>query len=101
MKVFLILLTLSITFISCSSSSNDRQLKPNTHSEAYLLGDKHASDMLIQCSDTTQIQEYLLEIAARRSNIESHLGSQAATDYEGGFRNHIVNHNDTLAKMLF
>lgn len=92
---------------SCSRTDNAADQTPaslpagNPKSELYNLGARHASDMLVSCGDTLEIQEYLLEIAARRSNIGSRMGRQAAADYQAGFKDYIKSHNDSLARILF
>lgn len=100
-------LSAMLTGCSCDRRDNAVEATPqslpdgNPKSELYNLGARHASDMLIECGDTLAIQDYLLEIAARRSNIGARMGSQAAADYQAGFKDYILNHNDSLARILF
>ena len=107
-RILITTLALTAILTGCSRGHTDAgeatpQSLPdgNPKSELYNLGARHASDMLIECGDTLAIQEYLLEIAARRSNIGARMGRQAAADYQSGFKDYIINHNDSLARILF
>lgn len=68
--------------------------------EAYKLGAKHASQLLEHADDEDMVQDDLLEVQARRSNIESKLGSQSASDYQRGFIDHIRQNCDSLARII-
>ncbi|MDE5988394.1 MAG: hypothetical protein K2H17_03245 [Duncaniella sp.] len=97
-------LTLSVT-TSCGSS--DETARQQTVSgkvkdkKAYHLGEEHACKLLEQVADEDAVQDELLEIRARISNIGSKLGAQAAADYERGFTDYIRANNDSLARLLF
>lgn len=69
--------------------------------KAYRLGGEHAQRLLEQAANEDSLQDGLLDIRARISNIHSKLGAQAAADYERGFTDYIRANNDSLARILF
>lgn len=92
-----LILTLSLTLVSCdgggvSSKVRDRQ--------AYNLGKEHAAEA-VRLKDPSALQDYLLEVRARMSNISARVGRQAAADYERGFTDGVTAANDSLARELF
>lgn len=69
--------------------------------KAYNLGADHANKVIEIANDEGQLQEALLEVRARISNIHSKLGAQSATDYERGFTEEIRAKKDSLARIIF
>lgn len=68
---------------------------------AYKLGEEHAAKLLEVVDNEAAVQDGLLDVRARMSNIRSKLGAQSATDYERGFTDYIRANNDSLAGILF
>lgn len=94
--------------LSCScTGSNDNGTPSETVSEkvkdkkAYRLGEEHAERLLQYANNEDALQDGLLDIRARISNIRAKLGAQAAADYERGFTDYIRTNNDSLARILF
>lgn len=95
-----LLLLLSAGGCSCSHDRN----YVSTHvrdKKAYSLGEEHAQRIIDIRTNESAVQEALLDIRARMTNIDSHLGAQAAADYERGFTDYIRQHDDSLARVLF
>lgn len=90
---------------SCSCDSNvTPTAKPSTRikdREAYELGAQHASRLLENAENEDMVQDALLDVRARQTNIESKLGRQSASDYERGFSDFIRQHCDSLARIIF
>lgn len=68
--------------------------------KAYELGASHARVLLENADDEDAVQDALLDVRARRSNIEAKLGSRSAADYELGFIDCIRQNNDSLARII-
>lgn len=68
---------------------------------AYSLGKEHAERIIKLRDDEPALQDGLLDVRARITNINDRLGPQAATDYERGFVDYITEHDDSLARVLF
>lgn len=69
--------------------------------KAYALGEEHAASLILCADDEGKLQDGLLDIRARITNIDSKLGRQSAVDYERGFTDYIRNNCDSLAKIIF
>ena len=85
------------------SCSHDRNYV-STHvrdKKAYSLGEEHAQRIIDVRDNEPAVQDALLDVRARMTNIDAHLGAQAAADYERGFTDYIKQHDDSLASMLF
>lgn len=95
----------AIIFTSCGgteSHSSAKKVSSKVHDrEAYALGEKHAMNLLKSAHDEDSVQEGLLDIRARMSNIESNLGCQSAVDYERGFTDYVRKNCDSLARIIF
>lgn len=68
---------------------------------AYSLGKEHAERILKLSDDESALQDGLLDVRARVTNINDRIGPQAAADYERGFVDYITEHDDSLASVLF
>lgn len=89
---------------NCSGSSSFRSETVSgkvKDKKAYRLGQEHAERLLQYADNEDALQDGLLDIRARISNIDSKLGAQSATDYERGFTDYISANNDSLARILF
>lgn len=99
------LLLLQCAAISCSCSEENRKQETVSgkvkDKKAYRLGSEHAERLLEYAADEDALQDGLLAIRARISNIHSKLGAQPAADYERGFTDYVRTHNDSLARILF
>lgn len=69
--------------------------------KAYSLGEEHARVLLENADNEDYVQDGLLDIRARMSNIESNLGRQSAVDYERGFTDYVRKNCDSLARIIF
>lgn len=69
--------------------------------KAYSLGEEHARVLLENADNEDYVQDGLLDIRARVSNIESNLGRQSAVDYERGFTDYVRKNCDSLARIIF
>ncbi len=92
--------------LSCSFSENSGSHTETVSSKvkdkkAYHLGEEHAERLLQYANNEDALQDGLLDIRARISNIRSKLGTQAAADYERGFTDYIRTNHDSLARILF
>lgn len=84
---------------SCGDSSGvSRHVRDR---KAYSLGREHAEMTVASAGDESLLQDRLLEVRARITNINDRLGPQAATDYERGFTDFIRENCDSLAKIIF
>lgn len=90
---------------SCGSQKEQPQAAVATGKvkdwKAYNLGSEHANRLLEQADNEAAVQDALLDVRARITNIETNIGHQAATDYERGFVEEIRAKNDSLAKIIF
>ncbi|MCM1076806.1 MAG: hypothetical protein NC411_05555 [Bacteroides sp.] len=89
---------------SCSDESTPKSIRVSSRvidRNAYELGEEHARLLLSNASDEDYVQENLLDVRSRMSNIESNFGRQSAVDYERGFTDHIRKNCDSLARIIF
>lgn len=97
--------SVAILLSSCGGADNGnptQKVSTKVHDrEAYALGEKHAANLLKSADDEDSVQEGLLDIRARISNIESNLGRQSAVDYERGFTDYVRKNCDSLARIIF
>lgn len=97
--------SVAILLSSCGGADNGKsaqKVSTKVHDrEAYALGEKHAANLLKSADDEDSVQEGLLDIRARISNIESNLGRQSAVDYERGFTDYVRKNCDSLARIIF
>jgi len=90
----------------CSSSS-ELETPPEKVSskvkdwKAYNLGVDHAKEVIAISNDEPKLQDALLEVRARITNIHTKLGAQSAADYERGFTEEIRTEKDSLARIIF
>ncbi|MCM1138786.1 MAG: hypothetical protein NC221_00180 [Duncaniella sp.] len=69
--------------------------------KAYNLGAEHAKEIILIAHDEDALQDALLEVRARITNIHTKLGAQSANDYERGFEECIRTEKDSLARIIF
>lgn len=69
--------------------------------KAYNLGAEHAKEVILIAHDEDALQDALLEVRARITNIHTKLGAQSANDYERGFEECIRTEKDSLARIIF
>lgn len=69
--------------------------------KAYSLGREHARRIMALRDDEASLQDGLLDVRARITNINDRLGAHASADYERGFVDCITEEDDSLAKVLF
>lgn len=99
-------LTLSLLLLpllaACSSDPHDGKVTPHVRDhEAYTLGKEHAARVAAVAADEGAVQEALLDVRARISNIRSKISPQSAADYETGFRDGLRHDCDSLARLIF
>ncbi|MCM1349172.1 MAG: hypothetical protein NC338_07135 [Firmicutes bacterium] len=70
-------------------------------SEPYRMGRKHAKHLHEQCRTTEEVRDELLDINARTTNIQFHIGAEAANSYLQGIKDYLTEVSDTLATTLF
>lgn len=85
---------------SCNEITDTKVTKRVRDKSAYQLGETHAAEV-IKIQDETDMQDALLEVRARISNISAQLSPQSGADYERGFTDYIRAHSDSLAQELF
>ncbi|MDE6327316.1 MAG: hypothetical protein K2L91_02195 [Duncaniella sp.] len=91
-----------LALTSCGDSTPSRKVSQRVKDhDAYSLGERHAAALIEISSDEAAVQDRLLEIHARATNIGEKIGAQSAADYERGFTRYIQNHSDSLARLLF
>lgn len=110
-RIFLPILFFGMLATACSGSSDSRaeQAAADTSAvytpadqEAYNLGASRASQMLARCgSDTTAIQDALLEIHAEASAIADQRSRRASIDYRRGFIDQLREEDPLLSATLF
>lgn len=92
---------------SCNSSDNSDDSTTEKVSgkvkdwKAYNLGADHAKEVIKIAHDEPKLQDALLEVRARITNIRTKLGAQSAVDYERGFTEEIRTEKDSLARIIF
>lgn len=69
--------------------------------KAYALGQEYGRKVVDLRDDEPSLQDALLDVRARITNIHDRLGAQASTDYERGFVDYIKANDDSLARVLF
>lgn len=69
--------------------------------KAYALGQEYGRKVVDLRDDEPSVQDALLDVRARITNIHDRLGTQASTDYERGFVDYIKANDDSLARVLF
>jgi len=69
--------------------------------KAYALGQEHGQKVVAMRDDEPAVQDALLDVRARMTNIHDRLGAQASADYERGFVDYIKANDDSLARVLF
>lgn len=85
-----------------SSPKNSRKVSSRVVDQnAYGLGAEHARQLLENVGSEDRVQDGLLEVRARMSNIESKFGRQSSVDYERGFTDYIKENCDSLAQIIF
>ena len=97
-KTTLAMLTLAVGLASCSGDGVSSRVRDR---KAYNLGREHAARAVELRADETGLQEYLLDVRARATNIGARIGRQAAADYERGFVDGVTASSDSLARILF
>lgn len=91
----------SITSCSCSTDGSSTHVSSRVmDKDAYRLGEQHAREAIDLSGNETALQEKLLDIRARITNIRYNLGAQSAADYERGFTRYIKANSDTLTQLL-
>ena len=97
--------SVAILLSSCGGADNGKstqKVSTKVHDrEAYALGEEHAANLLKSADDEDSVQEGLLDIRARISNIEYNLGRHSASDYELGFTDYVRKNCDSLARIIF
>lgn len=73
----------------------------DTDSAPYKLGFKHAQELVRCGADTSRINDCLLDINARITNIRSRIGEDAAKQYTNGLRDYLRENDAALATLLF
>lgn len=90
---------------SCGSSESgtpsEKVSKKVKDWKAYNLGVDHAKEVIAISHDEPKLQDALLEVRARITNIHTKLGAQSAADYERGFTEEIRTEKDSLARIIF
>lgn len=66
-----------------------------------LWGRNMASGRWVCVTMRAALQDALLDVRARITNIHDRLGAQASADYERGFTDYIKANDDSLARVLF
>lgn len=97
-------LSMAATILSSCSSSGDSATAGSSwrvkDREAYRLGEHDAAEIIRYADDEDFVQESLLEVRARRTNIESKLGRQSAVDYSRGFTEYINKNCDSISRII-
>lgn len=95
------ILTAASVAVSCGGGSSETVSKHVRNHKAYALGQEHAGRVVDLRGDESALQDALLDIRARITNIHDRIGAQAAADYERGFVDYIKEKDDSLAHVLF
>ena len=102
MKQLFIAILVALFVSSCSCSGDKQHVSKNVRDQkAYVLGESHGKRAVELINDEGELQDLLLDVRARTSNIRSKLGAQSAADYERGFHDYVKANSDSLAKLLF
>lgn len=70
-------------------------------SAPYQLGQKHARELSQVATDTSRLNDCLLDINARITNIRNRIGAEAEQDYIRGLSDALRRDNPSLAATLF
>ena len=89
---------LSLTLVSCGGDGVSSRVRDR---QAYNLGKEHAAEAVKLSESPSELQDYLLEVRARMTNIGARVGRPAAADYERGFTDGVTAGSDSLARELF
>lgn len=100
LRTLLMALPLALLAVSCGGGKSEvsRHVRDR---KAYSLGQEHAAMVVSLRADESSLQDALLDIRARMTNIHDRIGAQAAADYERGFVDYITEKDDSLARVLF
>lgn len=85
----------------CGESGHKAVSEKVKDKKAYNLGQAHGRDVIAISADEDALQDALLEVRARITNISDRIGPQSAHDYEAGFSDCIRQNSDSLAAILF
>ena len=100
--VVAVLLTASTLILGgCGNSDSKTVSEKIKDKKAYNLGKKHGLDVIAIADDEGALQDALLEVRARITNISDRIGPQSAHDYETGFTDCIRENSDSLSGILF
>lgn len=100
--LFPTLLTIGLLLSACGGNDHSRHVSEKVRDhDAYELGQEHARVTIAVRFDESALQDRLLDVKARISNIDSKMGPQSAHDYETGFRDYINENCDSLARIIF
>lgn len=99
-RTLLMALPLALLAVACGGGSGEvsRHVRDR---KAYSLGQEHAGAVISLRDDESALQDALLDVRARITNIHDRIGAQAAADYERGFVDYITEKDDSLARVLF
>lgn len=101
-KKILLSVLASFLMFSCGGNPSSQKVSSRVKDhEAFSLGETHAARLIEISGDESAVQEYLLDIKARSTNIKEKIGAQSAADYERGFKRYIETYSDSLARILF
>ncbi len=105
LSLFITAAVVPMTFTSCERSGDNKPVQKVSRrvqdKEAYALGEQHARELLRHVANEDSVQEGLLDIRSRMSNIESSISRQSAVDYERGFTDYVRKNCDSLARIIF
>jgi len=99
-----LLLSAVMAGCSCSESTAEREKADDGRvrdKHAYALGQEHGAETVAIQDNQAELEDKLLDVRARITNISSKLGAQSARDYERGFTDYIRANSDSLARILF
>lgn len=99
--LILIVLSLIISVFGCRKDNGTRTvIIDKRDSGAYKLGMRHGG-MLLELTTEDSVQDFLLEVRARETNIRARLRNSAGEAYVEGFKDYVKAHSDSMAKVLF
>lgn len=95
-------MVLTLAFIATSCGNDKTEVTRRVRDrKAYSLGQEHAAAVVALRNDESSLQDALLDIRARITNIHDRISAQSAADYERGFVDYITEKDDSLARVLF
>lgn len=105
----LIYILVGLVLPAClTSCGGDKTVKAETKvsekvvdRDAYAMGEEHARMLISHADNEDRVQDGLLDIRSRMTNIESKFGRQSAIDYERGFTDYVRANCDSLARIIF